>query len=319
MLNIACFRNDRFGEFLLNIPAFRLLKNNSSDARLTLIVDPYVEGLAQQIGCADEIICWENRKHKFNEILKFAGQLKKKKFDLSIAFNPSKEFNLVSFLTGIPRRIGYDHKWDFLLTHKLQDKKYLGERHEVEYNLELARLAGAKEGEKDASISVDSGIIEELLQGERLSGSKALVAIHPWTSDPLKQWPKENFAALAQALVQEKGLEVIIVGGRAEYPQSLEFCRNLKVYNMAGKTTLLQLAALLKRCRLLITADSGPMHLAASVGTPVIAIFRNDIAGKTPKRWGPSGGGHVVIEKDNLSAISAQEVLTKAKERLNLL
>jgi ADP-heptose:LPS heptosyltransferase len=85
---------------------------------------------------------------------------------------------------------------------------------------------------------------------------------------------------------------------------------------MINQTSLVELAALLKRCSLLISCDSGPMHLAASVGTPVVALFRNDLPGKTAKRWGPWGSGHTVIEKVNLLDISVDEVFEKAKQRL---
>jgi len=72
----------------------------------------------------------------------------------------------------------------------------------------------------------------------------------------------------------------------------------------------------LKRCALLVSGDSGPVHLAAAVGTPIVALFRNDLPGKTSKRWGPWGKGHTVIEKENLEDISVDEVFEKVKQRL---
>jgi len=84
-----------------------------------------------------------------------------------------------------------------------------------------------------------------------------------------------------------------------------------------NKTTLPELAALLKRGSLVVSGDSGPMHLATAVGTPVIALFRNDLPGKTAKRWGPWGKNHIVIEKSNLNNITVDEVFSKVKEVLN--
>jgi ADP-heptose:LPS heptosyltransferase len=314
--NIICFRNDRFGEFLLNIPAFRALKSGFPGAKLFLVVDPYVKELAERIACVDEVILWQNKKHNLWELLKFSAVLKRGKFGLSAAFNPSKEFNLAAFLAGIPLRVGYGRKLGFLLNRKLPDKKYLGDKHEVEYNLELARLAGAETEDKGLALSVDSRLADGLFRDFGLNNADNPVALHPWASDSIKEWPQENFRKLAGSLQAETGARIIIIGGREEYPRSLEFCRNLKACNLTGKTTLLQLAGLLKRCKLLISGDSGPMHLAAAVGTPVIAIFRNDIPGKSPKRWGPWGSGHIVIEKNNLSQITVEEVSAQAKERL---
>ncbi len=82
------------------------------------------------------------------------------------------------------------------------------------------------------------------------------------------------------------------------------------------KLTLLQSAALLKRAEVLVSNDSGPVHLSASVGTPVVVIFRSDMPGKSARRWGPWGEGHVVIQRDNLWDITTDEVLIKLKEKL---
>ncbi len=87
---------------------------------------------------------------------------------------------------------------------------------------------------------------------------------------------------------------------------------------MVNRTTLPELAALLGRVGLLISGDSGPMHLAASTGTPVIALFRNDLPGKTAKRWGPWGSGHIVIERPDLEGITVDEVISKVKEALKI-
>ena len=99
--NILAMRNDRFGEFILNIPAFKALKEKFMDANLTLVTDPYVEELAKSIDFVNEVITWENRKHKFFEIIKFSRQLKKKKFDISVVFNPPKEFNIINLCRPI--------------------------------------------------------------------------------------------------------------------------------------------------------------------------------------------------------------------------
>jgi heptosyltransferase-2 len=317
--NILCFRNDRFGEFLLNIPAFRALKESFPGSKLTLAVDTYVKELAEHIDFVDEVITWDNRKHGLLEIIKFSGKLKAGRFGLSVAFNPSKEFNIASFLAGISLRVGYDRKFGFLLSRRLKDKKNLGERHEVEYNLELAELAGAKTGDSSISLAVKNTAIDNLKGIIDFDKTDTLIALHPWTSDPLKQWPQESFYRLAQRLLSERGLSIVVIGGREEYPKSLEFCRDLKVYNLVGKTTLVQLAALLERCKLLISADSGPMHLAACVGASVMAIFRNDMPGKSPRRWGPWGSSHTVIENNSLSQITVDEVFNKTKEKLRSL
>lgn len=314
--NILCVRNDRFGEFLLNIPALRALKETFPNSRITLIVGPGVAELAKLIPFIDEILTWETKGHSFIEKLKFVNQLKAKHFDLAAIFNPSKDFNLFTYFAGIPIRLGYARKWHFLLTHKLADQKYLGKSHEVDYNLELVNLVGANTQNLELSLALKDINIDNLSTKYNLDLSAKLIAVHPWTSDPLKQWPLENFQELIVRLLDEPAAKVIVIGKSDSGSQKFVIS-DARITDLRDKTSLVELAALLKKCCLLISCDSGPMHLAAAVGTTVVAIFRNDIPGKTAKRWGPWGDGHMVIEKPNLTDILISEVLNKSKEILN--
>ena len=317
--NILAVRNDRFGEFLLNIPALRALKETFKNARLIAVVDYSVKELAERVTFIDEIIEWNQGKHPLSEKARFINLLKKKQIDISVMLNPAKVFNIFTYLAGIPIRVGYNRKWGFLLTHKMEDEKYLGQKHEIEYNLELVSLVGAKTQDKTLSISINGSIIDDLLKDAGIENNDNLVALHPWTSDPIKQWPLKNFCELTKRLVREQDMRVIIIGGKDELTKSMEFFKNIdsNLINLTARTALTQLAALLKRCKLLISGDSGPVHLACAVGTKVLAIFSNDIPGKSARRWGPWGKGHIIIEKENLSDITVAEVFDKVKGVLN--
>jgi ADP-heptose:LPS heptosyltransferase len=308
--NILVIRNDRFGEFLLNIPAIRALKERFPDSKIILAVDPYVKELAGCVSYADEIVAWRNGKHRLSEIIRFAAALRKKDIDIAVVMNPSKDSNIAVRLAGIPERVGYAHKWDFLLTKKIDDRKHLEEKHEVEYNLDLVKTVDA--GTKNKALTLE---IKDRPGVKFSTGSVGYVAIHPWTSDPVKQWPVERFRETAIRLVKEFDLDVAIVGGKEEAGRSANFnYLDKRITNMTGKTSLPELAAALKKARLLISGDSGPVHLAVSVGTPVIALFRNDIRGKGPKRWGPWGANNIIIDKRSLSDISVEEVLNRVRE-----
>lgn len=314
--NILMVRNDRFGEFLLNIPAMQAIKETFTNAKLTVIINPYVRELAKGIPFIDEMIEWSQEDHSLTAKLKLMRLLKKRNIDIAVMLNPSKEFNILTYLSGIPVRVGYDRKWGFLLTHKMKDKKYLGQKHEIDYNLELVSLIGAKTQDKTLSLIIENDVIKNICQEFNIENNDNFVALHPWTSDPIKQWPLDNFRALAQRLIEKLGIKLVIIGGKEESVKSLEYFNNQgnNPINLTGKTTLKQLAALLRRCKLLISCDSGPVHLASCVGIPVIAIFRSDIPGKNSVRWGPRSYGSIVIEKPNLSDISIEEVFQKAKE-----
>ncbi|MCX5667114.1 MAG: glycosyltransferase [Candidatus Omnitrophica bacterium] len=329
---ILIVRNDRFGEFLLNIPAIRAVKETFKESKIILAVDPYVKELAGKVPHADEVIIWKNGKHSLFETIRFSFFLKKKDIDIAIIMNPSKDTNIAAYLANIPERIGYDHKWSFLLTKRKSDLKHLGQKHEVEYNLDLVKLAGvaSRHCEEDAvRLFSDEAIFKSEIASASLSFGLAMtgegiplhrndheeffdntIAIHPWTSDPAKQWPEERFRELALRIVKETNSGVLIVGGPEELQKSAIFNNfDKRIDNLTGKTTLVELASILKKSKLLISGDSGPIHLACAVGTPVIALFRNDMPGKGPKRWGPWGEGNVVIEKKSLSDISVEEVM----------
>lgn len=315
---ILVVRNDRFGEFLLNIPALRALKDAFPGVWIIAVVDPAVKELAGCISFIDEIIEWAPKGHSLSAKFRLVGSLKKKDIDAAVMFCPSKDFNLFTYLAGIPVRAGYDRKLGFLLTHKIEDRKHLAQKHEVEYNLELAGLIGAGAADTALSLSVpdtaDNKIGNYLSAGERVN----LVALHPWTSDPVKEWPLKNFSELAERLLKEPDIKVVVVGARQDSGRSAQAFAGLgeNLIDLTGKTTLVQLALVLKKCRLLISADSGPVHLSSAVGTPVIALFRNDLPGKGPVRWGPRGSGHIVIEKSSLHDISVDEVFIRARQAL---
>ncbi len=315
---ILIIRSDRFGEFILNTPAIKAVKNKFPAAAITLMVSPVVKEIVEGWPIIDEILVYP--KGRLQGILSLVSEFRKRKFDLAVVLNPQKEFHIAAFLAGIPMRVGYERKFGFLLSHKIQDKKHLGQKHEVEYNLELLNAIGVDCQDKSLFISFDRGDEKtiDFVLGERgVSDADNIIAVHPWTSDPVKQWPLDNFAKLVESLLKEISLKVIIIGGKEEVEQSEEFCKDkIGLINMTGKLTLRQLAAFLRRCKLLVSNDSGPVHLAAAVGTPVVALFRSDLVGKTAKRWGPWGQGHIVIEKSNLYDITVDEVFDKVMEVL---
>ncbi len=298
--SILAVRNDRFGEFLLNIPAIHALKETYPVALLTLAVKSDVAELAKMIEFVDKVVVWEDALKK---------EIRREKFDLSVIFNPTKETHWAAFRSGIPVRVGYSRKWGFLLTHKLKDTKYLGTRHEVDSNLELVNLIGAKTSDKTIALSK--------LPSQSMVEYAGAIAIHPFTSDKVKVWPMERFIELAERIARDVKIRVLLVGKVADGMYTgYRGKEDKNIIDLINKTSLVELAQVLRQCKLLITCDSGPMHLSAAVGRPVVALFRNDLPGKTAKRWGPWGEGHTVIEKARLEDISVDEVLKAVRGKI---
>jgi len=234
--------------------------------------------------------------------------------DVVLISNPKKAYHLAAWLSGIQCRVGHDRKWGRLLTHRFPDRRVLGERHEVEYNLELLKALGITISSAPAlhlPISQEADMqIVHLLESLGATNADRLVAIHPWTSNPKKQWPIERFQALIARLAQEPGVRPIVIGGGEEQMHVADVMQDQheRVVNLVGRLSLTELAALLRTVRLLVSNDSGPMHLAAVVGTPVVALFGMEDRGSHPQRWGPWGDGHTVIHKP-FTDLSVEDVL----------
>lgn len=307
---ILVFRNDRLGEFLLIIPALRALKETFS-AYICVVVNPYLKEIAECIPETDESIVWEMKKHKLSEILSFANKIRKRKFTAAVIMNPTKEAHLISYLARIPTRVGYDRKWGFLLNKKIPDNKDLALKHEVEYNLELVNVIGAKTEDKSLKIEIPQEKLEEAKKLLALNGiNEDYIVIHPFASYPPKQWRLENFVSLINQI--SRFWNVVIVGGRENIKFKALFQKidaGKKIANLIGETDLLQLAGILKNARCLISNDSGPVHLACCVETKCIVLFNNSVLSRSPVRWGPWGEGHIVIQKPDINEIRAEEVL----------
>jgi len=176
--------------------------------------------------------------------------------------------------------------------------------------------------------------VEALLSQEDINKSDRLIAIHPSASCPSRIWPNERFAQVADKLIEKYAFKVLVIAG----PKHILLAQNVikhmhhPAINLAGKISLAQLASVLKRCKLFISNDSGPVHLASAVGVPVISIFGRNQKGLSPKRWGPVGSKGRILHKEVgcikclahnctkdfacLKAITVDEVLSAADSLL---
>jgi ADP-heptose:LPS heptosyltransferase len=314
-------RTDRLGETLLNLPLAAALKAAFPEASLTLLVQsdfvPLLSGvpwLNRVMGCAQAPERWWVRAWQLGKTLR-AGQ-----FDLAVVSNPRKDVHVAAWLAGIPWRVGYDRKWGCLLTHRVADRKALGERHEVEYNLDLARALGVTPTLRPWQLprfEPEQTEAVELLERQGLRASGTLIAVHPWSSNPRKQWPTERYEALIRGLVERHALSVVVIGGPEEEGQArrLALPRGRAV-SLVGRLSLRGLAGMLQRVRVLVSNDSGPVHVAAAVGTRTVVLFGTSDAAAGPRRWGPWGHEHVVIWKSSMEAITVDEVLAAVERQL---
>ncbi len=305
MKRILIIRTDRIGDVALSTPVIKALRRACPDAYIAFMVRPYAEDIVTGNPFLDEVIIYDKQgAHKnFPATLLFALRLRKKRFDTALILHPTNRAHIIAFAAGIPNRIGWDRKMPMLLTMALKDEKYLGQKHEFEYNFDILRAAGVEVSEKSLYIPVkeeDDSAVRSKLAEKGISDSDALLAVHPGASCASKRWPLERFASLIDRLKARYDVKIVLVSGPEEAAQVAALKKTIAddAADLSGRTSVGELAALLKRCRLFISNDSGPVHIAAAVGTPSIVIFGRKQPGLSPKRWGPVGKDDAVLHKD---------------------
>lgn len=319
---IAILRTDRIGEVLLSTPIIEALYNRFPGVKISFVTSPYSSDIVSDRQDIDKVIIFDTFSRRLPAwgAIGLADKLRPESFDMAIILNPHKILHLGCFLAGIPIRVGFNRKWPFLLTHKVEDKRDAARMHEVEYNLELLRIIDIYSGKLSPimPVSNESNVfVDSILKQKGIKGQNKIVVMHPGSSNAKKQWPIENFKEVAAVLAETGRIDIAIIGDGAEKHLSDNIASGIgkNVYDLTGLFTIKQLAAFLKRVDILITNDNGPMHIAAAVGTRIIAIFNKDAIGSNPLRWGPCGDGHTVFYR-SLDQINSDEVIKAAKDTL---
>ncbi len=338
-MRILMTRTDRLGDVVLSTPAIKAARDKYPGAYIAFMVRPYAKDIVEGNPYLDEVIIYDKygKQKSLLSTIMFALFLRKKKFDLAVMLHPTNRAHLIAYLAGIPKRVGYDRKIPFLLTKKVPHLKQEGKKHEIEYTLDLLRSIGITAKERELFVPVrenDMKKIRKLLNEYHVGTGVPLVAVNPGASCPSKRWKPENFAVLCDALSAKHKARILIVsdGANKKFADAVAKSMKYEPVNLAGKTGVGEIAALFSRCKLFISNDSGPVHIACAVGTPVISIFGRKDPGLSPKRWGPTGRKSVVFHKDAgcgiclahncrigfkcLEAITPAEVLASAEKLL---
>ena len=325
------------GDAVLSLPAIKAVRLAFPDAHIAVMVQPRIDDLLKGNPHIDEVIVYDkNKEHKgILRNINFIKQLRSKRFDMALILHTTKRINLICFLTGIPKRIGYARgKADFFLTDKIKYTKKLGEKHEAEYSLDILRHLGINPEFSLPVIYVqneDEKKAEKILKSLNVSAIEKFAILHPGASCASKMWPLKNFARTGDMLIENLKIKVMInlAPDQAGLGEKVRDMMNNKPILFCEPTTLGELAALFKKASLVISNDSGPVHVASGVGAPVISIFGRNQKGLSPSRWRPLGDKAIAIHKDAgctdclahdckkgflcLEKITAEEVFNEAK------
>jgi heptosyltransferase-2 len=295
--NIFLIRTDRVGDVILTTPAVRAIRQTFPKARVTMMVAAANASLMDGNPDINQLMVDDRwGKHKgMGGFWRLVREVRCQHFDIAVNFIPKKRTNLLCFLAGIPRRVGYlNNKYGFLLSHQILDSRHQGTMHESEYCLQVVKTLGATTDTLMPFLSVkpdDESWAKDVLSHAGYDSSSIMVAVHAGASCPTKRWPVARFADLLKQMRRTYFCHIVLVGGPETIASSRELGKQLgdPVLDMTGKTTLGRLAGLLQECRLLISNDSGPVHMADALGIPVVSIFTRNHPGINPQRWRPLG------------------------------
>ena len=295
--NILIVRTDRIGDVVLTTPAIKALREAYPGSKISILVAPATRDLVDGNICLDEVLVDDREgEHKgLRGFIKLIKSLRKEKFDCALLLHTKKRTNLTCFLSRIPVRIGYkNNKFGFLLNRPIPDVRYKGEKHEAQYCLDVLKEIGIECHDVDVDLPVKEDAlrwVDQFRREHNISENDRLIAIHAGASDPAKRWPENRFAELVDALIGRYHAKIVMIGASdadSIIKRIISLAKNDAV-NLAGKTTVGQLAGLLMGCGLLVSNDSGPVHVAVGVGTPVVSVFTRNQPGINPERWRPLG------------------------------
>jgi heptosyltransferase-1 len=306
-----------FGDIVHTLPVLDAIHRSWPKTAVDWIVKPEWTALLDGHPMLREVLPFPMSWRTWRRMIPLVRQ---RRYQMVLDLQGLLRSGLLSLCTGAPTRIGFANgreasPWCYtrrvespgdatgmmaVAVRAPQQARRVAPMHAIDRYLLLAREAGVSVQQPirfplpawpDAELWVD-----HCWEKAGIQPNEIVCALHPAARWETKRWPADRFALLADRLAEERGWRVVLVAGEAERVQVDAVVRRMRqpCLDLSGRTTLPQLATVLRRATLLVTNDSGPMHLAVAVGTPVVALF-----GPTdPRKIGPYGAGHAVLQAD---------------------
>ncbi|HPN87871.1 MAG TPA: glycosyltransferase family 9 protein [Candidatus Omnitrophota bacterium] len=283
--NILVVSLSNIGDVILTFPVIDVLRHDFPGSKISIVIGPKAQSLLVGNPNFSQIFIYDKHQSVLGKI-RFVRELQMKKFDLIVDLRN----------TAIPFFVPTKYRTSFKKTESMG--LHMKEKH-LRRLKSVYRFKNISEKKYCLSISEeDNAYIKNIIEKE--IGEKFFVAIAPGAADPSKRWPKEYFAKAADELVKIKKVKIVFMGSQEDsiVAQSIGKLMKNPFVDLCGKTTLLQLAELMKYPQAIISNDSAPMHLASYLDKPVLAIF-----GPTnPLQYGPWSQKSIFVarEKDCL-------------------
>lgn len=324
--NILVIDFGQLGDVVMSLPALRAIRDRFPYAKITVAVGKPGKELLSLCGYTNEVLEVDRvalrdgpKLISIGRIAKFVAQVRKAKFDFVIDLHSYYETNILGLLSGAPRRLysrRENRSLDFLGNFKPQPARERTTAHLVDRYLDVLKSLGIENAPRTPRLSTsttDDLAVEAMLKKEKAQSGELLVGIFPGAGNVSRLWPLENFAEVADHLIRNDRVRVIVFAGpeeRALVPQMRNVFPSRTIF--FDRLTIPQLASAQARLTLFISNDTGPAHIAAAVGTPVVVIMdRPD-----PNNFTPAGDQNRFVGGLEITEIPVAEVYRAAHELL---
>jgi len=305
--NILVIKFWGMGSILLATPFLKAIRENYKNSNIYFLTLTRNSELIKSLNLVDEVVTLnvdDGWQKNFTGIVSLLYLLRKRRFDIVFDLEFFTRFSsIVSYITGAGVRVGF-HAWEAwrgdLHTVKVPFNRYW---HMVDNFFSLALAVNIKQGDytllKLQIDDEDKSFVNEILKSHNFGINDSYICVHVNASDLAleRRWPYENFVELIKNILKQHNIKIIFIGAKAEsssIESILKLVKNSNAVNLAGKLNIRQLAYLFENAKLLIANDSGPLHLAVTMGTRTISFFGPE----TPVLYGPRGEGHIVFFKN---------------------
>ncbi|MEK6777577.1 MAG: glycosyltransferase family 9 protein [bacterium] len=302
--NLLILSQRRLGDAVLSTPIFPLLRKRFPGCTISVLANPYIREIFEFCPEVDHILEY-GKGYGIREILRVIREIRRHPFDLLIDLNTdgSLIFALIAGLSRAGYSVGYDQDGRGVFYDSALPFPEKGDKHMLDMIVQTLSPLGVSPSKEPPRLTVPEPLLQEVrakLPESGIAQGQVLVGLHSGAVHPTQRWPVEYFAELGDRIIGSGCGRVILCGGDRESDMILRIVDRMKETPLYVRTVSLKhLAALLSELDLLVCNNSGPLHLAAAVGTPTLSFM-----GPTkPAQWWPLGQGHTVLRRDDLACI----------------
>lgn len=271
------------GDTVMMIPSLVAIKKAFPHAQITVLATPWVIPLLENHPAVDRTMIMEKSKgllRSFKELARIISLLRGERFDLAVLFQNAFEAAFLAYIGRVRYIVGYDtDRRGFFLTHKVKRDRDILSAHQIEYFIGLIEAMGWQVEEREPILYVNDEDVKStslMLSSMGIEDNLFVVGINPGAVyGSAKRWPEDRFAVIGDWAAKRWDARVVIFGSfsEREIAANVSNLMHTNPANLCGQTTLGQAMALIKRCNLFVTNDSGLMHIAAAFNIPIVAIF----------------------------------------------